>query len=245
MAIHKDRINSGKQLSDSEKQKIKMVQEVQKEISKGNKKYSVGYKDTKENSNPRVEQWLEFSMNPQTEESIRHKLLYDRELVCVSYVCRHSKLSEDFIVELMGLTTEFFDYENYDINQVLIVSKLISDYTIDERWKIIEAVLYNTESGKIIVESDRYKKSEDIRKNKSKEKLLPILEDYDKIFDSLDFKLILKMYHEKNIKDKVDWIYIDKYQDLSLEFRRRYNNLISKAKLITNDNYIFDNDTTN
>lgn len=57
-----------------------------------------------------VIQWLEFSMHPQSEDDIRKKLLEEIEMgtlgynVCVSYVCRYSRLSEEFIEELIKLT---------------------------------------------------------------------------------------------------------------------------------------------
>ena len=57
-----------------------------------------------------VEDWLEFSINPRTEDEIRERVIADKiagincNTVCLSYVCSFSKLSENFIEELSELT---------------------------------------------------------------------------------------------------------------------------------------------
>ena len=88
-----------------------------------------------------VEQWKEFSMKNQREDVIRDQILSDINSVCISYICRFSRLSEEFIDELIGLSTGLFNYTNYDLEQVLLISKLCIEEP-ERREKIIESLLY-------------------------------------------------------------------------------------------------------
>lgn len=57
-----------------------------------------------------VKRWADFSLVPRTEDEIRKQILKDKtaapgeEVCCFSYICSKSKLSEEFIEELMELT---------------------------------------------------------------------------------------------------------------------------------------------
>ena len=55
-----------------------------------------------------MKDWADFSLNPQTEDAIRERVLHDLETgdntYCMTYICTFSKLSEDFIEELYQLT---------------------------------------------------------------------------------------------------------------------------------------------
>jgi hypothetical protein len=55
-----------------------------------------------------MKDWADFSLNPQTEDAIRERVLHDLETgdntYCMTYICTFSKLSEEFIEELYQLT---------------------------------------------------------------------------------------------------------------------------------------------
>lgn len=76
-----------------------------------------------------VEQWIEFSMNPRTEDELRQAML-DKNLrehiVCVSYVCRNSLMSCEFIEEFMALSTGSFDYTNYNEENLKMAVYILS-----------------------------------------------------------------------------------------------------------------------
>lgn len=78
--------------------------------SKVIKRSTVSIKLSKEEHIRNTNKWKKFSMMPQKEEEIRKKLLDENRMehagfyVCMSYVCRYSKLSEDFIEELEEIT---------------------------------------------------------------------------------------------------------------------------------------------
>ncbi len=68
--------------------------------------------------------WLNFSMHPQTEDAIRDRIMREIEeedaskYVCISYVCRYSKLSEEFIEELDSLTSQMRKYTVFSKDKV-------------------------------------------------------------------------------------------------------------------------------
>ena len=65
--------------------------------------YEMGTNNPDGDSN--VKHWIEDSMAGISENEIREKLIKDPYSLCISYICRYSKLSEDFIEELSRLTT--------------------------------------------------------------------------------------------------------------------------------------------
>lgn len=80
-----------------------------------------------------VEQWIEFSMNPRTEEEIREQILTDPSHVCYSYICMKSSLSEEFIDELKILSTELLDKETYIPENIKLVSSILDIKNFAER----------------------------------------------------------------------------------------------------------------
>lgn len=52
-----------------------------------------------------VEKWREFSMTPQKESDIENMLINEPNNICMTYVCRYSRLSEEFIERLIALTS--------------------------------------------------------------------------------------------------------------------------------------------
>lgn len=53
-------------------------------------------------------EWATWSMMNHSEEELRNTYLNDPDKVCTTYICRYSTLSEDFIEELIVLSTGLF-----------------------------------------------------------------------------------------------------------------------------------------
>lgn len=59
-------------------------------------------------------EWAEWSMKSHTEEEIKERVLENRESVCYSYICKNSRLSEKFIIELAVISLDgSITKENY------------------------------------------------------------------------------------------------------------------------------------
>ena len=54
--------------------------------------------------------WATWSMKEHSEDELRNAILYNPEDVCISYICRYSTLSEEFIEELICLSTGVFGH---------------------------------------------------------------------------------------------------------------------------------------
>jgi hypothetical protein len=68
----------------------------------------------KSQSAEKVRLWKEWSMTPHTEDEIREKILTDIDSICFTYMCKYSKMSSEFIEELLALSTGFLNKENYE-----------------------------------------------------------------------------------------------------------------------------------
>ena len=166
-------------------------------------------------------QWFEFSMNPQSEENIRERAIYDAlhktNSICYSYICRYSQLSEKFIEELMFITSGLFSFEYYDQKHIDYVVDLI-----DRGFKFKSAQ-----------ESYLYELAHQIRSTDGKGKAAkdPVL------------KFVSKLLTTDNIiEDKLDWFYLLNYQTLSPEFVEKHSTLFGgeERKKLLRDKYIFD-----
>lgn len=68
--------------------------------------------------------WVDWSLTPHSEEEIREAVFNTPELICWSYICKSSVLSEEFIEELLVLSTGLFDgvrrelYNEENINMI-------------------------------------------------------------------------------------------------------------------------------
>ena len=60
-----------------------------------------------------VTNWATYFNTPRTEEEIRDKCLSDYDNVCFTYLCEKQKLREEFIPELMALSTGLLNKDNY------------------------------------------------------------------------------------------------------------------------------------
>ena len=84
----------------------------------------------------KVDLWAEWSLAPHTEDEIREKILTDFDGVCFTYLCGSQVLSEDFIVELMALSTGLLNKENYsqyinELKQAVLIAEGIKIGEID------------------------------------------------------------------------------------------------------------------
>lgn len=84
----------------------------------------------------KVDLWAEWSLAPHTEDEIREKILTDFDGVCFTYLCGTQVLSENFIVELMALSTGLLNKENYgqyieEMKQAVLIAEGIEGGKID------------------------------------------------------------------------------------------------------------------
>jgi hypothetical protein len=106
-------------------------------------------------SKARMEKWEKFSMNPQTEEAIEHELLYNPDDVCVSYICRYSKLSEEFIEKMIVLTSGLIGPRNYKSDYDKVKELCEAKYSGDTEKKVkllVEARM--NEVGRTLIEKE-------------------------------------------------------------------------------------------
>lgn len=100
--------------------------------------------------NANVKSWVEFSLAPRTEEEIKERVIYDNlhgtETICISYICKFSKLSEgmiDWLCENTVLTdrstrkkTNKVDWDYISSFQTLS-EDFIEKHSKDVNWKFI------------------------------------------------------------------------------------------------------------
>ena len=148
-------------------------------------------------------EWLEFSSVQQSEDAIRERALYDAlhntNSICYSYICKNSIMREEFIEELMFISSELFDFEYYDQEHIDMVVNLI-----DQGFKSRE-------------EQDKYLEqlASKVRiKNRETGKMDP---------DPFITKILTV---QSIVADKLDWFYIAKFQNLSPEFINKHKKLI-------------------
>ena len=155
--------------------------------------------------------WYQFSTNPQPEEDIRGRAIFDSltksNSICYSYLCRTSRLSEKFIEELMFISSNAFALQFYDEKHIGIIVDLIDqnfkkkEDQIDYIFQLIEA------------EKRRMKKE---------------IEDGKRKVVSVDPFLYHIFTMDSIIQDKLDWFYISKFQKLSGSFIEKHHNMIDE-----------------
>lgn len=159
---------------------------------------------------PEVDDWMMWSMQNHSETEIRQECLHDINNVCFTYICRFSKLSEEFIIEFMGLSTGVFTIKNYDRKQAMLVGELTFDYLKDEN------IVYSIRTAQL-----------------SKDKVDPNADTplYKKYL-SLDPVIVCEFLSKPaTLRDRLDWYYIDKYQHISTEFREHYVSVLNTSRV--------------
>ena len=151
----------------------------------------------KESSNTGVNNIVEFSSTAHTEDELRQAMLSKKE-VCVSYVCRHTPMSEDFILEFTGLTTGEFNFSNYNKEACMIIGDLLMK-SPSERDDIIDLIRL-------------------VKKGEMRIDQLP--EPYNKLEGRYLYMI------NSTIRDRMDWLYIGKYQNISKEFSDKYKSVL-------------------
>lgn len=133
-----------------------------------------------------IKHWKEFSLTEgQSEEDIRFCAIVDAETnskvqpICFSYISEHQTMTDDFVKELMFLTSGLYSREAYTPENIEIVANIISVYNIRKRnifeqWNYIDSLVGE---GKI---------SKELKENLSRRSRT------NPIYDRLDWYGILK-----------------------------------------------------
>ncbi len=158
---------------------------------------------------PEVDDWMMWSMRSHSETEIRQECLKNINNICFTYICRFSKLSEEFIIEFMGLSTGVFTIRNYDRKQAMLVGELTFDYLADDN----------------IVNSIRIAQL-------SKDGVDPNAKTtWYKKYLSLNPAILSEFLSKPAaLRDRLDWYYIDKYQHISTEFRTHYVSVLNTSR---------------
>lgn len=139
-----------------------------------------------------VNKWLDFSMNQQTEKDIEYALLYKPEYVCVSYLCRYSQMTEQFMERLIALTAspvcKYTTEEEIEKLQDAMIKLLTSDES-DRKSIMIELTTCDKGS-----DYKPYKKDFDVNKLSDR-----IDWTYVSIYQILSEDFILKYIRQLNL----------------------------------------------
>ena len=107
-----------------------------------------------------IKHWKEFSLTEgQSEEDIRFCAVVDAETnskvqpICFSYISEHQAMTDDFVKELMFLTSGLYSREAYTPENIEIVVNIISVYNmrkrnIFEQWNYIDSLVSEEKSQK-------------------------------------------------------------------------------------------------
>ena len=78
-----------------------------------------------------VKDWVEFSIKPEKLEDIAFRLIifekFGISLCCLSYICQYSSLPEDFIDDIIFITSGQFSFTKWDDEHVHTIVKSMED----------------------------------------------------------------------------------------------------------------------
>ena len=78
-----------------------------------------------------VKDWAKFSTNPESPEDIAFRVIvfekFGISLCCLSYICHYSTLPEDFIDDIIFITSGLFSFNKWDDTHVHAIVKSIED----------------------------------------------------------------------------------------------------------------------
>ena len=78
-----------------------------------------------------VKDWAKFSTNPESLEDIAFRVIvfekFGISLCCLSYICHYSTLPEDFIDDIIFITSGLFSFNKWDDTHVHAIVKSIED----------------------------------------------------------------------------------------------------------------------
>lgn len=162
---------------------------------------------------PGMIKWSKWCLQPHTEDELRHELLTDFDNICPSYICRFSQFSENFVEELLALTTGLLNEKTYvdNIETLIELEKRKLGVADGDYFELIPKLNIASIKEKFMKEGEWL--SVDEIKEKMGERA-----DKAHIFD-----------------DRVDWTYIAMFQNLSPEFKQKYAKYLTEKELQYSD----------
>ena len=157
----------------------------------------------------KVKSWSVFSLAPQTEEAIEKRMRANLDSVCVSYICRFSNLSCDFIERMLALTTGVITEASTEEEIQKLTAFMVNKLTNKERDK----------KAKITLRVPVVRDKNTTRIARAGE--AGTLQDLD--------------FNEKQFSDRVDWVYIGRFQALSNEFIEKFSSQLDLRDLYANE----------
>lgn len=136
-----------------------------------------------------VQDWISFSMSNHTPDEIRERILTNPDSVCYSYLCRYAIIPEDFMEELMALSTGVLSHENYDETIDLVKKALAFNMKLSKEEPEDDTIVFTT--------------------TKDKEDIVMV----------------------KDLRDRLDWMYISRFQQFSDDFIRKYADFLDWKEL--------------
>lgn len=98
-----------------------------------------------------VPEWVTWSMSEHTEDELRDAILNKPELVCFTYICRYSQMSDEFIEnELIALSTGIFTgHPNlYNERNKALVTRILYIEPTNDRIAVQQALTNKTNADK-------------------------------------------------------------------------------------------------
>lgn len=165
--------------------------------------------------------WISWSCTPHNDDEIRQRLLtMPIADTCISYVCRYSTLSPEFLDEFIALSTGWFHKPGCD---ELAQTQPIP-YTPENLQFVIKLC-----TAKLTMSHEKY--SEMVKNNEIvyPEKLLAAQAALPNNSPAKLSTSLERMY--AICADRVDWYYLQRHQTLSPESLHKYSNYINKVLL--------------
>lgn len=199
---------------------------MQKKILEAQKKMREKYEEERRQakSNKKIiEKWIEISTKQQTEETIRNAVLEDQYSVCISFLCKYQKFSEDFLEELVWLTSKIFDKDNYNKDIVKLCIQFTDDFDPDERYEVLTRLHdFNVHTPVFPALTD-------------KEKKYLIFTNYHVSKNDVLCDALIELFEDPDSyrRDRMDWGELNNW-NLSKHFRDKYADDFEKAKMVVN-----------
>lgn len=157
-----------------------------------------------------IRDWLNFSTSPQEEELIEQMAIKDIDSLCYSFICRYSKLSENFIERLLALTTGVLNEKSTEEEISKLTDLMVKVKTSEDKSYNPEITLIS----KVTLVKDKAKK---------------------KSPDNMEVRYESRSYKVRNLPDRLDWVYISRFQQLSNNFLKKYAKYLSYRDLLANE----------
>ena len=178
------------------------------------------------------DKWVELSTKQQDESTIRDNILEDQFSVCISFLCKYQKFSEDFLEELCWITSRFFDTKTYNKDIIIMLIRFTDEYRTDEeRIEVLSRLIDYNDC--ITIDPGL---SEEERK-------YLIFTNYKLSNEKMLADALLEMYTDPNYRrDRIDWGELNNW-NLSKKFRDKYASEFEKAKMVVNNSDYMEDDS--